>query len=58
VRLPALVRQGWVVDRGIARRPLGQSLDRLGQYILGRVRSTQVFYFAPRRQPKRDRPRN
>ena len=58
VRLPALVRQVWVVDRGIASRPLVQSLDRLGQYILGRVRSNQVFYFAPRRQPKRGRPRS
>jgi DDE superfamily endonuclease len=58
LRLPALVRQVWVVDRGIASRPLGQSLDRLGQYILGRVRSNQVFYFAPRRQPKRGRPRS
>jgi hypothetical protein len=56
LRLPALVRQVWVVDRGIASRPLVQSLDRLGQYILGRVRSNQVFYFAPRRQPKRGRP--
>jgi hypothetical protein len=50
-------RCGWV-DRGIARRPLVQSLDRLGQYSLGRVRSNQVFYFAPRRQPKRGRPRS
>jgi hypothetical protein len=58
LRLPALVRQVWVVDRGIASRPLVQSLDRLGQYILGRVRSNQVFYFAPRRQPKRGRPRS
>jgi DDE superfamily endonuclease len=58
LRLPALVRQVWVVDRGLASRPLVQSLDRLGQYILGRVRSNQVFYFAPRRQPQRGRPRS
>src|ERR671915_820382 len=58
LRLPALVRQVWVVDRGIASRPLVQALDRLGQYILGRGRSHQVFYFAPRRQPKRGRPRS
>jgi DDE superfamily endonuclease len=58
LRLPALVRHVWVVDRGIASRPLVHSLDRLGQYVLGRVRSNQVFYFAPRRQSKRGRPRS
>jgi len=58
LRLPARVRHGWVVDRGLASRPLVQSLDRLGQYILGRVRANQVFYFAPRRQPCRGRPRS
>ena len=57
LRLPALVRHVWVVDRGIASRPLVQSLDRLGQSILGRVRSNQVFYFAPRRQLSRGRRR-
>jgi hypothetical protein len=57
LRLPALVRHVWVVDRGIASRPLVQSLDCLGQYIVGRVRSNQVFYFAPRRQPGRGRRR-
>jgi Transposase DDE domain len=58
LRLPARVRHVWVVDRGLASRPLVQSLDRLGQYILGRVRANQVFYFAPRRQPCRGRPRS
>jgi hypothetical protein len=58
LRLPAEVRHVWVVDRGIASRPLVQSLDRIGHYVLGRVRSNQVFYFAPRRQPKRGRPRS
>jgi hypothetical protein len=57
VRLPAEVRHVWVVDRGIVSRPLVQSLDRLDQYALGRVRSNQVFYFAPRRQPQRGRRR-
>jgi len=57
LRLPALVRHVWVVDRGIASRPLVDSSDRLGQYVLGRVRSNQVFYFAPRRQPCRGRRR-
>jgi hypothetical protein len=58
LRLPALVRHIWVVDRGLASRPLVHSLDRLGQYILGRVRANQVFYFAPRRQPPRGRRRS
>src|SRR5438067_6145995 len=58
LRLPAEVRHVWVVDRGIVSRPLVQSLERLDQYVLGRVRSNQVFYFAPRRQPKRGRPRS
>jgi hypothetical protein len=58
LRLPAQVPHVWVVDRGIASRPLVQSLDRIGHYVLGRVRSNQVFYFAPRRQPKRGRPRS
>jgi hypothetical protein len=31
LRLPALVRHVWVVDRGIASRPLVDSSDRLGQ---------------------------
>src|SRR5918992_959939 len=44
LRLPALVRQVWVVDRGIASRPLVQCWGRLGQYILGRVRSNQGFH--------------
>ena len=57
LRLPAEVRHVWVVDRGIVSRPLVQSLDRLGQYVVGRVRSNQVFYFAPRRQPCRGRRR-
>jgi hypothetical protein len=57
LRLPAEVRHVWVVDRGIVSRPLVQSLDRLDQYVLGRVRSNQVFYFAPRRQPQRGRRR-
>jgi Transposase DDE domain len=57
LRLPALVRHVWVVDRGIASRPLVQSLDRLGQYVVGRVRSNQVLYFVPRRQPGRGRRR-
>ena len=57
LHLPAEVRHVWVVDRGIVSRPLVQSLDRLGQYAVGRVRSNQVFYFAPRRQPCRGRRR-
>jgi hypothetical protein len=58
LRLPAGVHHIWVVDRGLVSRPLVHSLDRLDQYVLGRVRANQVFYFAPRRQPKRGRPRS
>jgi Transposase DDE domain len=57
LRLPAQVRHVWVVDRGIISRPLVQSLGRLDQYVLGRVRSNQVFLFAPRRQRQRGRHR-
>jgi hypothetical protein len=58
LRLPAEVRHVWVVDRGIVSRPLVQSVERLDQYVLGRVRSNPVFYFAPRRQPRRGRRRS
>jgi len=58
LRLPAEVRHVWGVDRGIISRPLVQSLERLDQYVLGRVRSNQLFYFAPRRQPPRGRRRS
>ena len=57
LRLPTGVHHVWVVDRGLVSRPLVHSLDRLDQYVLGRVRANQVFYFAPRRQPQRGRRR-
>jgi len=52
LRLPATVRNVWVVDRGILSRTLIRSLSDLGHYALGRARSNQVVYFAPRRQSK------
>jgi len=55
MRLPEGPRHVWVVDRGIISRPLLRALDKLGQFALGRVRTNQVIYFAPRRQPKRGR---
>lgn len=34
-----------------------RAVSALNQFVLGRVRSKQVVYFAPRRQPRRGRPR-
>ena len=58
LRLPAGVRHVWVVDRGLLSRPLLRSLTAQGQFAVGRARSNQVVYFAPRRQPRRGRPRS
>jgi hypothetical protein len=55
MRLPEGVRHVWIVDRGIISRPLLRALEALSQFALGRVRSNQVVYFAPRRQPKKGR---
>lgn len=52
LRLPASVRNVWIVDRGILSRTLVRSLSGLGHWALGRARSNQVVYFAPRRQSK------
>jgi hypothetical protein len=41
------VRHGWLVDRGILRRPRLRALGRLDHGVLGRVRCHQVVYFAP-----------
>jgi hypothetical protein len=57
LRLPQGPRHVWVVDRGICSRALIRSLDALGQFLLGRMRSNQVVYFAPRRQPRKGRKR-
>lgn len=57
LRLPAGVRHVWVVDRGILSRPCVRAITALNQFVLGRVRSNQVIYFAPRRQSKKGRPR-
>jgi hypothetical protein len=55
IRLPEGIRHVWIVDRGIISRPLLRALQALSQFALGRVRSNQVVYFAPRRQPKKGR---
>ena len=52
LRLPAGVRHVWLVDRGILSRTLIRRLSAEGQFVLGRARSNQVVYFAPRRQSK------
>jgi hypothetical protein len=52
LRLPAGVRHVWLVDRGILSRTLIRQLSAEGQFVLGRARSNQVVYFAPRRQPR------
>ena len=57
LRLPEGVRHVWVVDRGILSRPCLRAVSALEQFVLGRLRSNQVVYFAPRRQPRRGRPR-
>jgi hypothetical protein len=57
LRLPPEVRHVWVVDRGLLSRPCLRALRRQGQFALGRARCNQVVYFAPRRQPRRGRPR-
>jgi hypothetical protein len=57
LRLPQGLRHVWVVDRGICSRVLIRSLDAIGQFLLGRMRSNQVIYFAPLRQPRKGRKR-
>jgi hypothetical protein len=57
LRLPQSLRHVWVVDRGICSRVLIRALDALGQFLLGRMRSNQVVYFAPLRQPRKGRKR-
>lgn len=55
IRLPEGIRHVWIVDRGIISRPLLRAFQALSQFALGRVRSNQVVYFAPRRQPRKGR---
>lgn len=45
----------WIVDRGIISRPGLRALEARSQFALGRVRTNQIVYFAPRRQPKKGR---
>jgi hypothetical protein len=55
MRLPASIRHVWIVDRGIISRPLLRALAAIGQFALGRLKTNQVVYFAPRRQPRKGR---
>jgi hypothetical protein len=55
LRLPESIRHVWVVVRGIISRPLLRALEVIFQFALGRMKSNQVVYFAPRRQPKKGR---
>lgn len=55
LRLPESIRHVWIVDRGIISRPLLRALEAIFQFALGRMKSNQVVYFAPRRQPKKGR---
>lgn len=57
LRLPEGIRHVWIVDRGIISRPLLRALEAISQFALGRVKTNQVVYFAPRRQPKKGRKR-
>lgn len=57
LRLPEGVRHCWVVDRGIVSRALLRELDRLQQYLIGRLRCNQNVYFAPAQTDSGGRPR-
>src|SRR5262245_60042893 len=47
LRLPRAVRHVWLVDRGLLSRPRLRALSTMDHLVLGRVRCTQVVYFAP-----------
>src|SRR5436305_10607003 len=55
LRLPEGVPHVRVGDRGLISRPLLRAIGGLGQFVLGRVRCSQVVYFAPLRQSARRR---
>jgi hypothetical protein len=55
LRLPKAIRHVWIVDRGIISRTLLKALLPLGHFVLGRLRSNQVVYFAPRHQRAKGR---
>lgn len=52
LRLPDGCRHVWLVDRGILSRTLIRHLSAERQFVLGRARSNQVVYFAPRQKRK------
>jgi hypothetical protein len=57
LRLPEGIRHCWIVDRGIISRSLCRELEELGEFVLGRMRSNQVVYFAPEETETGGRPR-
>lgn len=57
LRLPEGVRHCWVVDRGLICRALLRALDKLQQYVIGRVRCNQTVYFPPTETNSGGRPR-
>lgn len=57
MRLPEGARHCWIVDRGIVSRALLRELDRLDQYLIGRLRRNQNVYFAPTATISGGRPR-
>src|SRR5581483_908731 len=46
-RLPAGLKNCWIVDRGILCRGLLRGLGALKQFAIGRARRNQTIYFAP-----------
>jgi len=47
LRLPAGLKNCWLVDRGILCRGLLRGLGELKQFVIGRMRRNQNVYFAP-----------
>ena len=57
MRLPEGLRNCWIVARGIVSRALLRELDKLKQYLIGRLRRNQNVYFAPAETAAGGRPR-
>jgi hypothetical protein len=57
MRLPDGVRHCWIVDRGIVSRSLLREVDKLKQFLIGRLRRNQNIYFAPAETKGGGRPR-
>jgi hypothetical protein len=55
LRLPSTICHVWLSDSGILSRPLLRALAPQGHFALGRGRSNQRVYFAPRHRSTRQR---